>query len=625
MADGSTATARLTTAQALVRYLSVQSVERDGVETPLIAGCFGIFGHGNVGGLAQALHQYRGELQYYLGRNEQSMVHIAAGYAKAKDRLSTLAVAASIGPGSTNLVTGAAAATVNRLPVLLLPADAPARRLPRPVLQQLEPFGTGSMSMNDTLKPVSVFWDRLERPEQLLWTAPEAMRMLTDQAHTGAVTVCLPTDVQSEAHDFPEEFFRPRTWHVGRPIPDASSVARAAELIRYARRPLIVSGGGVIYSDASQELRRFVEATGIPSGETMAGKGALAYDHPLNMGAIGVNGTPGSYELAQGADVVIGIGTRWTDVTSVSQTAFANPDVRFVNINIASFDAHKFSGASVVGDARASLGALLDALQGYQTDAAYRERASSLAAAWDREVQTYFEPEASDGGMTQAEAVGAVNDIAGSDGVVVAAAGSLPNDLHKLWRTRDRKAYHVEYGFSTMGYEIPGAVGVKLAQPDRDVYAMIGDGAYMMSPGELATAVQERLHIVVVLIQNHGFSSVGALSKRLGAEGFGTRYRYRTESGNLDGDRLPVDLAANAESLGATVFRASDRADLVKALEAARAVEGPVLIEVETDPDVFVPRRQWWDVPIAEVSESVHVQTAREGYDEHRKMVRNYF
>lgn len=625
MTQGSTPTTRLTTAQALVRYLSVQTVERDGVEGPLIGGCFGIFGHGNVGGLAQALHQYRADLQYYLGRNEQSMVHIAAGYARAKDRLSTLAVAASIGPGSTNLVTGAAAASVNRLPVLLLPADAPATRLPRPVLQQLEAFGTGAVSMNDTLKPVSVFWDRLERPEQLLWTAPEAMRMLTDQAHTGAVTLCLPTDVQSEAHDFPEDFFRPRTWHVGRPIPDVSSVARAAELIRSAKRPLIVSGGGVIYSDASGELQRFVEATGMPSGETMAGKGSLPFDHRLNMGAMGVNGTPGSAELALAADVVIGIGTRWTDVSSVSQTAFANPDVRFININIASFDAHKFSGASVVGDARVSLAALLEALQGYTTDAAYQEHASSLAAAWDGQVTAYFQPEAADAGMTQAEAVGAVNDAAGSEGVVVGAAGSLPNDLHKLWRTRHRKAFHLEYGFSTMGYEIPGAMGVKLAEPDRDVYAMIGDGTYMMAPGELATAVQERLHIVVILIQNHGFSSVGALSKRLGAGGFGTRYRYRTESGNLDGDHLPVDLAANAESLGATVFRAANRAELVKALEASRDVEGPVLIEVETDPDVFVPRLQWWDVPIAEVSTSEHVQKARAGYEEHRKTVRHYF
>lgn len=616
-------TVRLTTAQALVRFLCAQSVERDGVRVPLVGGCFGIFGHGNVGGLAQALHQYRGQLRYHLGRNEQSMVHVAAGYARAKDRLSTLAVAASIGPGATNLVTGAAAATVNRLPVLLLPADAPATRLPRPVLQQLEPSGTGAVSVNDTLRPVSVFWDRLERPEQLVWAAPEAVRCLTDQADTGAVTLCLPTDVQSEAHDFPVELLEPRVWHVGRPVPDPGSIARAAQLLRSAQRPLIVSGGGVIYAAADRELRRFVEATGVASAETMAGKGSLPFDHPLNVGAIGVNGTSGSYELAREADVVIGIGTRWTDVTSVSQTAFADPDVRFVNVNVASFDAHKFSGVAVVGDARAALEALLEAVRGYRTTAAYRDRVAALASTWDRVVQGYVEPEV-DGPLTQAEVVGAVNAAAGEDGIVVAASGSLPNDLHKLWRTRHRKAYHVEYGFSTMGYEIPGAIGVKLAEPDRRVFAMVGDGAYMMSPGELATAVQERLHIVVVLVQNHGFSSVGALSKRLGAEGFGTRYRYRTDTGGLDGRPLPVDLAANAASFGVTVLRAGSRSQLVEMLAAAEEVEGPVLIEVVTDPDVSVPRLQWWDVPIAQVSESSEVREARAGYDEHRATVRRY-
>ncbi|HSK96742.1 MAG TPA: 3D-(3,5/4)-trihydroxycyclohexane-1,2-dione acylhydrolase (decyclizing), partial [Euzebyales bacterium] len=520
-----TSTVRLTTAQALVRFLQAQVVARDGARQALFDGCLGIFGHGNVGGLGQALHEARADFRYYLGRNEQSMVHIAAAYARARDRLSVLAVTSSIGPGSTNLVTGAAGATINRLPVLLLPADMPASRRPRPVLQQLEHAGSATVSVNDCLRPVSVYWDRIERPEQLLWAAPEAVRVLTDQALTGAVTLALPTDVQSEAHDFPVELFRERVWTVRRPRPDDASLAEAARLIAAARRPFIVAGGGVIYSGAGAALRRLVDATGIPVGETMAGKGALPHDHPSNAGAFGVNGTPGAFELAQEADVVIGIGTRWTDVTSVSQTAFAHPDVRFVNVNVAAFDAHKFSGVALVGDARATVEALTAALDGYDVGPEQRERVARMAAAWDAQVQRYVAPAAPDGaGLTQAEVVGAVNDAAGDTGVVVCAAGSLPNDLHKLWRARDPKSYHVEYGYSCMGYEIPGGIGVALADPARDVFVVVGDGSYMMAPSELVTAVQEGVRLVVVLVQNHGFASVGALSNRLGAEGFGTRY-----------------------------------------------------------------------------------------------------
>jgi 3D-(3,5/4)-trihydroxycyclohexane-1,2-dione acylhydrolase (decyclizing) len=624
--DGMEATIRLTTAQALVRFLGAQFVERDGATARLIGGIFGIFGHGNLGGLGPALHEYRHDLPYYLGRNEQAMVHIASGYARARNRLGTLAVTASIGPGSANLVTGAATATVNRLPVLLLPADAPATRRPRPVLQQIEPTYSGAVSVNDSLRAVSRYWDRIERPEQLIWAAPQAMRVLTDPAETGAVTLALPTDVQSEAFDFPVSLFRERVWHVPRTRPDAEALERAAGLIRDANRPLIVAGGGVLYSEASTVLARFAEDTGIPVAETMSGKGSLPHAHPGNVGALGVNGSPSAARLAREADLVIGVGTRWTDVTSVSQTLFQHPEVRFVNINVTALDAHKLSGESVVGDARATIEALAPLLDGHRTDDTYRDEIDRLVAEWNGTSRTFTDPTPEPGAiLTQAEVVGAVNRAAGPDGVVVGASGSLPNDLHKLWQAGERPgSYHVEYGFSCMGYEIPGGIGFRMAAPDRPVFVMLGDGAYMMMPSELATAVQEGLSLVVVLIQNHGFSSVGALSRRLGAEGFGTRYRYRTASGDLDGARLPVDLAANAASFGARVVRVESRQELDRALVVARDGEGTTVIHVETDPDVYVPRYQWWDVPIAEVSASDSTADARAEYEHQRSKVRNY-
>jgi 3D-(3,5/4)-trihydroxycyclohexane-1,2-dione acylhydrolase (decyclizing) len=600
-----------------------QQVERDGDTQPFFGGCFGIFGHGNVGGFAQALHQYRDQFSYYLGRNEQAMVHASAGYARMKNRLGAMVCTSSIGPGATNLVTGAAGATINRLPVLLLPADMPASRAPRPVLQQVEAPGSAGISVNDCLRPVSRYWDRIERPEQLMWAAPEAMRVLTDPAETGAVTLALPTDVQSEAFDFPEEFFRTRTWHVPRPLPDEETLKRAVELIRSAERPLIVAGGGVIYSDATDALVRFVEQTGIPVGETHAGKGSLQYDHPLSLGALGVNGTRHSYRFASDADLVIGIGTRWSDVTSVSQTVFAHPSVRFVNLNIASFDAHKYSGVPLVGDARATLERLTTMVGDYEVAPSYRDQVASANREWDQEVTDWYHLDNAPL-PSQGEVVGAVNDAAAPRDVVVCAAGSLPNDLHKLWRSRDPKSYHVEYGYSCMGYEIPGGMGVKMAAPDREVFVMVGDGSYMMMPSELATAVQEGIKIIVVLIQNHGFASVGALSERLGTERFGARYRRRDQSGQLSGDRMPVDLAANAESFGVNVIRANSIPTLREALDQAKAADVTTLIEVETDPTVGVPRFHWWDVAVAEVSDSELVQEARRTYDENRATVRRY-
>jgi 3D-(3,5/4)-trihydroxycyclohexane-1,2-dione acylhydrolase (decyclizing) len=563
-------------------------------------------------------------MPYYQGRNEQAMVHAAVGFARMRNRLSTLAVTTSVGPGATNMVTGAALATVNRLPVLLLPSDVFATRVADPVLQQLEHPSQRDVSANDTFRPVSRFFDRVDRPEQLPDALLGAMRVLTDPAETGAVTICLPEDVQAEACDWPDELFRDREWHVPRPVPDASSIGRAAVLIRNAKRPLIVAGGGVIYSGV--ELCEFARATGIPIAETQAGKGALPYDHPQSVGAIGTTGTAAANALAREADLVIGLGTRWSDFSTASRTAFAAPEVRFVNYNVTSFDAAKHAGLAVLGDARATIEALTVALSDWQVEPSYRARASELARDWDQTVERAYhlghEPL-----PAQSEVIGAVNAAAGPRDVVVCAAGSMPGDLHKLWRSRDAKSYHVEYGYSCMGYEIAGGLGVKMAAPDRDVYVMVGDGSYLMMSSELVTAVQEQIKIIVVLVQNYGFASIGNLSESVGAQRFGTAYRYRNAAtGRLDGGKLPVDLAANAASLGVTVHRATTIAELGAALVEAKSAPGPVLISIETDPLVPAPdSNSWWDVPIAEVSEIDSVTNAREDYLAARFNQRKYF
>jgi len=612
---------RLTVAQALVRFLGAQHSERDGVEHRLIDGCFGIFGHGNLAGVGQALLQEElrepGRLPYWTGRNEQGMVHAAVGYARMRNRLTTLACTSSVGPGATNMVTGAALATINRLPVLLLPGDVFATRVAAPVLQELELPASGDMSVNEVFRPVSKYFDRVWRPEQLPSALLGAMRVLTDPVETGAVTLALPQDVQAEAHDWPVELFEKRVWHVARPRPEDGLVARAADLLRGARRPLIVSGGGTIYAEATDELRAFVEATGIPVAETQAGKGSLPYDHPLALGAIGATGTTAANEIAREADVVLGIGTRYSDFTTASRSIFGDSDVRFVNLNVASVDAHKQAGLPLVGDAREGLRALTSALAGHGTDAEYRERVRTLAAGWDATVEAAYHVGNSPL-PAQSEVIGAVNEVSDPRDVVVCAAGSMPGDLHKLWRSRDPKGYHVEYGFSCMGYEIAGGLGVRMAAPDRDVFVLVGDGSYLMLASELVTAVQEGVKIIVVLVQNHGFASIGALSESLGSQRYGTRYRRRNPaSGRLDGDKLPVDLAANAESLGAQVFRAASVAELRQALRKAKEdATGPVVIHVETDPLVPAPDSEaWWDVPVAEVSEIDSTTEARTRYD----------
>ena len=616
---------RLTVAQALVRFLAAQEIERDGERRRFFAGCFGIFGHGNLAGLGQALQQHQDLLPFHQARNEQAMVHLAAGYARQRNRLGTFACTTSVGPGATNMVTGAALATINRLPVLLLPGDTFATRAPHPVLQQLEVPHDATVSVNDCFRPVSRFFDRIARPEQLVSAALEAMRVLTDPAETGAVTLALPEDVQTEAFEVPDAFVEPRVWTVYRRAPAREALARAAEVVRDARRPLIVAGGGVIYSEATAALAAFADATGIPVGETQAGRGALRSDHPSALGAIGATGTAAANRLAREADVVIGVGTRWSDFTTASQSAFQDPDVRFVNVNVAAFDAAKQSGLAVEADARLALEELQDALADHRVDPAWSSRAADESQAWAAEVQRLVT--AGHAPLpSQAEVIGAVNDAAGETGVVVCAAGSMPGDLHKLWRARDPKGYHVEYGYSCMGYEIPGGMGVKLAAPEREVFVMIGDGSYLMLPGELPTAVAEGIALVIVLVQNHGYSSIGALSRSIGSAGFGTRYDSRpSTSDDEPAEPLAIDLAANASSLGARVIRARTIDDVRAGLLEAREADGPVVVHVEVDRYEGVPSYDsWWDVPVAEVAADESVRAARAEYERARQAQRQY-
>jgi len=615
-------TVTLTMAQALIRFLAAQHMERDGIERRFFEGCFGIFGHGNVGGVGQALAERPDLLIYHQARNEQAMVHTACGFARMRNRLATLACTASIGPGATNMVTGAALATINRLPVLLLPGDVFASRRPDPVLQQLEVPWRGEVTVNDCFQPVSRYWDRINRPEQLVPAALAAMRVLTNQAETGAVTLALPQDVQAEAFDYPQDFFKRRVWHVPRPVPDAAALDRAAQMIRGARRPVIVAGGGVIYSKATAALGRLVGLTGIPVGETQAGKGSLTYDHPGELGAIGATGTFAANKIAASADLVIGVGTRWSDFTTASKTAFRAEDVRFINVNIAEFDAQKHAGLALVGDARAALDALESRLVGWAVEPAYRELVQRLQEEWTQEVHRLYHL-----GHTplpaQSEVLGVVNEFSGPRDVVVCAAGSMPGDLHKLWQTRDPKGYHVEYGYSCMGYEIAGGLGVKMADPTREVYVMVGDGSYLMMAQEIVTSIQEGLKLTVVLVDNEGFASIGSLSRALGTHGFGTRYVFRRGGAPLaddvhgEAEALPVDLALSAEGLGAHVIRTANVQQLRDALVAAKGIDRTVVIYVRTDRYASVPSNEsWWDVPVAKVSEQESVRAARSAYEE---------
>jgi 3D-(3,5/4)-trihydroxycyclohexane-1,2-dione acylhydrolase (decyclizing) len=616
-------TRRLTVAQAIVAFLQNQFVERDGIRHRFFEGCFGIFGHGNVAGIGQALEQDRG-LRYYLFRNEQAMVHAAVAFAKTSMRLRTMVCTSSIGPGATNMLTGAALATINRVPVLLLPGDIFATRKVAPVLQQLESPSSQDISVNDCFRPVSRYWDRINRAEQILTSLPEAVRVLTSPTETGAVTLSLPQDVQTEAFDFPDDFFAKRVWTIPRSRADQDQLKRAAKWISFAKRPVIISGGGVLYSEASKELSEFASTTGIPVGETNAGKGSLAYNHPQSVGAIGVTGTPSANILARDADLIVGIGTRYTDFTSASKTAFHNPNVRFININVTEFDAYKHAALPLTGDARVTLQELRSNLAGYRVEESYGARIAELRADWDKEVERIYSVRA-EGKLTQSEIIAAVNDFTKPTDIMINAAGSMPGDLHKLWRTSEPGGYHMEYGYSCMGYEIAGGLGIKMARPDRDVFVMVGDGSYLMMAQELVTSLQEGLKLNVILVDNHGFASIGGLSRSLGNEGMGTDYRY-AKNGRYEGETIQIDFRANAESLGAWAVRANTIEEFKRALERGRSESRTSVIVVETAIGERVPGYEsWWDVPVAEVSEIDAVKQARDEYEKTRVKERYFF
>ena len=618
-------TRRLTMGQAIIDFLTQQYTSLDGVEQPFFGGVFSIFGHGNVAGIGQALLQAKDRLPCYFPRNEQAMVHTAVGFAKMANRRRTLACTSSIGPGATNMLTGAALATINRLPVLLLPGDIFATRGPAPVLQQLESVASQDVSVNDCLRPVSKYWDRINRPEQLITALPEALRILTSPAETGAVTLSLPQDVQTEAFDYPQALFHKRVWIIARPRPDRGLLQRAAEWLRSASAPVIIAGGGAIYSEATESLGQFATATGIPVVETMAGKGALNFDHAHALGAVGVTGAAGANRIAREADLVIAVGSRLSDFTTASKTAFQHPNVRFINVNITAFDAGKHQALPLVGDARATLDEWLPLMQGWQAPSTYQVRVAREKADWEKEVDRVYAGSGKSV-MSQAEVVGILNAFTRPQDVIVNAAGSLPGDLHKLWRARDPKQYHLEYGYSCMGYEIAAGLGVKMAAPDRDVYVLVGDGSYLMMAQEIVTSIQEGVRLIVVIFDNQGFASIGGLSQAVGSSGFLTRYRHRTkETGLLDGELVTVDFAANAESLGARAIRACSADAIRAALETARNADRTTAIVIPVDIDHRVGGYEtWWDVPIAEVSTIDAVQKAREEYERARKAERHF-
>lgn len=622
-------TKRMTVSQALVEFLAHQWTVDGDIRERTIPGMFGIFGHGNVAGIGQALKQFNVEqpdlMPYYQARNEQAMVHQSVGYARMHRRRATYASAASVGPGATNMLTGAALATTNRMPALLIPSDTFATRVADPVLQQLEqPWDIG-LTVNDAFRPVSKFFDRVQRPEQLYSIALAAMRVLTDPAETGAVTIAIPEDVQAETIDVPVEFLQDREWHIRRPLPERGPLARAVEAIRGAKRPMIVAGGGVLYSDAENQLREFVEATGIPVGTSQAGGGVLNWDHPQNLGGVGATGTGAANRIAAEADVIIGIGTRYSDFTTASRTAFQNPDVTFVNVNVASFDAYKHgTQLPVIADAREAIVALTEELSDLSVSSDYAERIAAEKKEWDAKVDKAFEPS----GLAlpgQPEIIGAVQSSTDPQDVIVQAAGSLPGDLHELWRVRDPLGYHVEYAFSCMGYEIAGGIGAKRGAvangDDRDIVVMVGDGSYLMLNTELVTAVAEGIKIIVVLIQNHGYASIGHLSETVGSERFGTWYReYNEDDRNFQGEQiLPVDLAMNARSYGMDVIEVEPGPDSIKDLKAAmakaKATESSTFIHINSDPLIYAPDGEgWWDVPVPETSTLDSTQQAREEY-----------
>ena len=613
-------------AQAIIRYLNNQYVERDGKENKFIAGVWGIFGHGNVAGIGEALEQNK-NLKHFLPRNEQAMVHTAVAYAKQNKRMKIFACTSSIGPGATNMVTAAAGATINRLPVLLLPGDIFSRRNVAPVLQQLEHTNSPDISVNDCFKPISVFWDRINRPEQIISSLPEALRVLTDPIATGAVTLSLPQDVQAEAYDYPDHLFNKRVWAVPRNMPSEESLASAAAIIKKATNPVIIAGGGVIYSDAEKALNEFCNNTGIPVGETQAGKGAIPWNHSQSLGAIGVTGTSAANIISRDADLIICIGTRISDFTTASKTLFQHPGVTFLSINVSPFDAHKYSSVSLIGDAKKSLETLNYILKndGFSISVKFRAKIKQQKNNWNQEVDRIFNLK-NEPAVSQGEVIGLISDCMTEDDTVVCAAGSLPGDMHKLWRTVNGNQYHMEYGYSCMGYEIAGGLGIRMAKQSGEVFVMVGDGSYLMMNSEIVTAVQENQKLIIVLINNHGFGSINGLSLSLGSEGFGNQYRQREkETGEYTGDELPVDYTAHAKSMGIDAVKVKTKQRLEKSIRQAREKDGSTLIEILVDRSVGVPGYEaWWDVPVAEVSKSDRVTKIRKEYDKKKKGERNF-
>ena len=613
-------------AQAIIRYLNNQYVERDGKENKFIDGVWGIFGHGNVAGIGEALEQNK-DLKHFLPRNEQAMVHTAVAYAKQNKRMKIFACTSSIGPGATNMVTAAAGATINRLPVLLLPGDIFSRRNVAPVLQQLEHTNSPDISVNDCFKPISVFWDRINRPEQIISSLPEALRVLTDPIATGAVTLSLPQDVQAEAYDYPDHLFNKRVWAVPRNMPSEESLASAAAIIKKATNPVIIAGGGVIYSDAEKALNEFCNNTGIPVGETQAGKGAIPWNHSQSLGAIGVTGTSAANIISRDADLIICIGTRLSDFTTASKTLFQHPSVTFLSINVSPFDAHKHSSVSLIGDAKKSLQTLNHILKndGFSISVKYRAEIKQQKNNWNQEVDRIFNLK-NEPAVSQGEVIGLISDCMTEDDTVVCAAGSLPGDMHKLWRTVNGNQYHMEYGYSCMGYEIAGGLGIRMAKQSGEVFVMVGDGSYLMMNSEIVTAVQENQKLIIVLINNRGFGSINGLSLSLGSEGFGNQYRKREkETGEYTGDELPVDYTAHAKSMGIDAVKVKTKQRLEKSIRQARENDGSTLIEILVDRSVGVPGYEaWWDVPVAEVSKSDRVTKIRKEYDKKKKGERNF-
>ena len=642
-------TVRMTTAQALVKFLNQQYVEFDGKQHQFIKGIFTIFGHGNVVGLGQALEEDPGHLDVYQGRNEQGMANAAMAFAKQKHRKQIMACTSSVGPGSANMVTTAATASANNIPILLLPGDVFATRQPDPVLQQIEQSYDLSISTNDAFRPVSKYWDRVSRPEQLMTAMINAIRVLTNPADTGAVTICLPQDVQGEAWDFPAYFFQKRVHRIERRLPTRDSLADAIQLMKTKKKPIIICGGGVRYSEAAKELKQFASEFHIPFGETQAGKSAVESDYRYNLGGIGVTGNSAANTIAKEADLVIGVGTRFTDFTTASKQLFQHPNVQFLTINTSEFHANKLDAVKLVADAKEGLLALMKELKliGYQSG--YTTEIANAKDAWETELERLhnirftgadFVPEIQGHldeslaeyveslgtQLTQTEVIGAVNKLLDDNSVIVGAAGSLPGDLQRMWKSTKPNTYHMEYGYSCMGYEVSGALGVKLAEPAKEVYAMVGDGSYQMLHSELITSLQERKKINILLFDNSGFGCINNLQMSNGMGSFGTEFRYRNdETGKLNGNVMKIDFAASAAGYGVKTYRVSSLEELKTAIEDAQKQEVSTLIDIKVLPKTMTNGYEsWWHVGVAEVSKNQHVQEAYEDKVKNLEMARVY-